>query len=71
MTNERNVASILNSHNPKKLPIIFQPPKYDTIFNFFSEFFRGHVWLMPTVCRNNSFICLCSIIYDFKYPVEV
>jgi hypothetical protein len=71
MSDERNIAFVLNSHDPKKLSIMFQSPENNTIPNFRSEFFKGHIRLMPTIFWDNSFIRLSSIIDDFKYPVEI
>jgi hypothetical protein len=71
MADERNVVFVLDSHDPDKLSIVFQPPENNPSRNFTHEFFKGHVWFIPTVFRYDPFICLSGIIDDLKYSVEI
>jgi len=71
MTDQRNVTSVLDSHDPEKLSVVLHAPENNTIFDFVPEFFNGHVWVMPAIVRYDSFISLSSTIDDPKYRIEI
>jgi len=71
MTDERDIAFVLDTHDPEHLTITFQAPENNTIVNLGPELRKRHVWLMPPVPWNNAFISLCGIVDDFKDGIEI
>lgn len=71
MTNQTDVASVLQTHDPKKLPVPFQTPETNTFLDLLFELFKGHVRFTPTVNRNDAPIRLSTIVDDLKDGVQI
>ena len=67
MSYQKDIPFVLNSHDSKYLTMLVVAGKYDSIVDLIVQFGPCHVWIVPPVFWNNTFIsngCVSDDLVD-------
>src|SRR6478752_3751397 len=71
VSNEVDVAHVLDSHYADQLAVHFVAPELDAFRDLLIELVERHVRFVPAIGRNRLAICLSSLIYNREDPIAL